>query len=152
MCVYNTCAIYITYYACILNATTSKRQVTTFHMSPSPPLPPSVTWMIEIASPKWFSSPSPSSLLIFCFVLFSFSCACSLHSCLPGVFPCYSLCYSLECSSLPVLSHLATSSLSYHCCHNNVTFSERAGSHIWSRIPLYPIKFIELIWSCHSSW
>ena len=62
------------------------------------------------------------------------------------------LCYSLECSSLPVLSHRATSSLSHHCSHNNVTYSERAGSHIWSRIPLYPVKFIELIWSCHSSW
>ena len=47
-----------------------------------------------------------------------------------GIFPCYSLCCSLECSSLPVLSHLATSSLSHHCSHNSVTFSERAGSRL----------------------
>lgn len=68
-----------------------------------------------------------------------------------GIFPCYSLCCSLECSSLPVLSHLATSSLSHHCCHNSVTFSERAGSHLKQNSAL-PITFIELIWSCHSSW
>ena len=101
---------------------------------------------------KMISSPSRSSLLLFCLVFFFYFLCMFLSFLPPGIFPGYSLCYSLECSSLPVLSHLATSSLSHHCSHNNVTFSERAGSHIWSRIPLYPIKLIELIWSCHSSW
>lgn len=75
--------------------------------------------------------------ILFC--PFSVSCACSLHSLPLGIFPCYSLCCSLECSSLPVLSHLATSAchiIAATICMSHS--SERAGSHLEQRIRLYP--------------
>lgn len=116
--------IYITYYACMLNNHCLQK---TSHNFPRVTISP-ITTVCHLDDWSCISKMIviPFSLFTANILFCPFFCFLRLFlALLPlGIFPCYSLCCSLECSSLPVLSHLATSSLSHHCCHNSVTFSE----------------------------
>lgn len=98
---------------------------------------------------RMISSPSPSSLLIFLFCPFFYFSFMFLTFLPQGVFPCYSLCYSLECRFLPILSCPAASCLSHHCSDSNITYLEGAVLALASEAEFLstPITSIELIQS-----